>query len=165
MALSDLVASFKAVNPFNARSLLKRASELLDGLVIAGRSEDVIEDSIVCVHVQADILTIAGEGEISRIEGGYARDTATFGTETADFGGIISNFVFRETAVVDGQSWEFNNCVFLNGITVNEGTVDLNGCKVLGTAERVAGTANATLTDFSAYPTGTWTLVFADTTP
>jgi hypothetical protein len=165
MALSDLVAALKAVNPFNSRSLLRSLSNLVDGLLIPSGATDLSRANIVCVQVQADDLTIAGTGETSRIEGGFAIGTTLLGSETSTHGGTISNFVFRGPVQFNGGIWEANNCTFLGTVTVNEGTAILNGCNVNGVASRVAGTAIARLSQFVSYPTGTWTLVFADTTP
>jgi hypothetical protein len=72
---------------------------------------------------------------------------------------LFESIIFDTLVVVNAGTHTFRDCTFRSGITVNGGVVNLFGGTVNGTGTRTAGTANSTLTLFSAAPVGTWTRV------
>lgn len=164
MALSDLVTSLKAVNPFSNRKFANSLFTVLDEVVEKNLVADEVDVNNINVdRIQAGSLDVGGTVAPSYIGGGYVAGTALFGPGTQN--GVVENVRFDGLVTVSGGVWTFINCSFRAGINVSTGDAQLEGGYVLGNAASSGAATSAKLTSFENYPTGSWILVFPDTTP
>lgn len=164
MALSDLIASVKQVNPFSNRKFANALYAVLDAIEEKSLVGDEISVQNANIErIQAGQLVVAGNTAPSYIGGGYVAGTALFGPGTQN--GIVENVRFDGLVTVSGGTWTFINCAFRDGITVSTGDAVLEGGYVLGAAASSGAATSANQTNFEAYPTGSWILTFPDTTP
>ncbi len=166
MAYNDTLEELEAQTPFSVRNFRNKLIAAIKNMSGAATFTAVSERGLTLSPLYCTTLTLDGR-VASLIDGGRVTGAAVFGVAGANGGaegGIIQNVVFAGAVSVVRGSWTFINCTFLSTLGVASNTTLIGG-KCIGVATRTAGTAVGQLTDFVAYPTGTWTLTFADTTP